>query len=147
MFRAMRDLSTSVDVTATTSRVWKVLADVERWADWNPTIRSIERLDSGPLGLGSRVKIEQPMLRPATWTVAAWEPEVAFTWVSRSPGLVATGAHAVEPFSGGTRVTLSIRFGGPLSFVVSLLVGRLTRRYIGLEASGLKARCEGHGER
>jgi uncharacterized protein YndB with AHSA1/START domain len=137
----MRHFTTSVAIPAPPSDVWTVLADVERWPDWNPSARRIERLDSSPLGVGSRVRIEQPKLRPAIWTVTAWEPGVAFTWDSRSPGLIATGLHAVESSADGARVTLSIRFEGLFASVVGVLMGGLTRRYIELEAAGLKARC------
>ena len=137
----MRHFTTTVTIATPLSDVWTVLADVERWPDWNPSARRVERLESSPLGVGSRVRIEQPKLRPAIWTVTAWEPVVAFTWVSRSPGLITTGAHGIEPSADGARVTLSIRFDGVLAPVVGALMGGLTRRYIELEAAGLKARC------
>jgi carbon monoxide dehydrogenase subunit G len=138
----MRDFSTTVTIAATPLHVWEVLVDVERWADWTPTVRRIERLDAGPLEVGSRVRIDQPKLRPAIWTVTAWEPEVGFTWVSRSPGLVATGLHAIEASADGSRITLRVHFGGLLASVVGVLASGLTRTYLGLEAAGLKARCE-----
>ena len=141
----MRDLSTSVTIAATPGDVWKVIADVERWAEWTPTVRRIERLDAGPLDVGSRVRIDQPKLRPAIWTVTAWKPEVGFSWVSRSPGVVVTGLHAIEPSADGSRVTLKVHFGGLLASVVGVLASRLTSRYLGLEAAGLKARSEKAG--
>lgn len=141
----MRDFGTSIAIAAAPSRVWSVVADVERWKEWTSTIRRIERLDGTSLGMGSRVRIEQPKLRPAVWTVTAWEPGVSFTWASRSPGLVATAVHAVEPLQIGSRVALEVHFSGLLASVVGLLLGRLTREYLGLEAAGLKARCEGAG--
>ena len=139
----MRNFSTSVNVIATPAHVWEILTNVERWAEWTPSVRRIERLDAAPLRVGSGVRIEQPKLRPATWTVTEWQPEVAFTWVSRSPGLVAVAKHTIEHAAEGSRVTLTVQFDGLIAPVVGLLTGSLTSKYLGLEAAGLKARCEG----
>jgi hypothetical protein len=43
---------------------------------------------------------------------------------------------------GQVTVTLGIRNDGPLGGLVELLLGRLTRRYVSMEAAGLKRRCE-----
>lgn len=138
----MREFSTSINIAATPVRVWEILANVERWAEWTPSVRRIERLDAVPLRIGSRVRIEQPKLRPAVWTITEWQPEVAFTWISRSPGLVAVARHAIERRAEGSRVTLTIRFDGLVAPVVGVLAGSLTNKYLGFEAAGLKARCE-----
>jgi len=138
----LREFTTSVTIAASPHRVWTVLADVERWPDWTRSVSRIEHLGPGALGVGSRVRIEQPRLRPAVWTVTAWQPALGFAWVAPSPGAVATGLHAIEACAGGSKVTLTIRFTGLLAPVVGLLAGRLTREYMGLEAAGLKARCE-----
>jgi hypothetical protein len=39
-------------------------------------------------------------------------------------------------------VTLGVDFRGPLAWLVSRLYGKLTQRYIEMEAEGLKRRCE-----
>jgi hypothetical protein len=39
-------------------------------------------------------------------------------------------------------VTLSVSYGGPLGVVVGWMLRGLTRRYLALEAAGLKRRCE-----
>jgi len=96
-----------------------------------------------PLGIGSRVRIEQPKLAPAVWTITDWQPESAFIWVSRRPGVVVTALHAIEGNSeGASRVTLTVRFEGLLAPLIALLSGKLTQHYMGLEAAGLKQRCE-----
>ena len=139
----MSELTTSVSIHASRSRVWQVLIDVEHWPEWTPSVRRIEAVDAGALGVGSRVRIEQPKLAPAVWTITDWQPEAAFTWVSRRPGVVVTALHVIEGNSeGATRVTLTVRFEGLLAPLIALLSGKLTQRYMGLEAAGLKQRCE-----
>ena len=52
----------------------------------------------------------------------------------------AIAEHGVEPVERGSRVTLSVRFEGLLASLVSRLTRDLNRRYLELEAAGLRAR-------
>ncbi|MDB5345748.1 MAG: hypothetical protein JWP89_4125 [Schlesneria sp.] len=122
--------------------MWQVLADVETWPQWTKSVRSVQRLDQTAMSLGSKVRIEQPKLKPAVWTVTIWEPEQSFTWVSKSPGVTVTAGHQIVPTSEGCRVILTIHFGGLLGGVIGLLMGRLTSEYMAIEANGLKHRAE-----
>ena len=139
----MAELTTRVSIQAPAARVWQTMIEVERWPEWTPSVRSIERLEPTPLGPGSRVRIEQPKLAPAVWTVTDWKPEVAFIWVSRRPGILVTALHAITASAAGAcEVTLTVRFEGLLAPLIRLLTGRLTKHYMGLEAAGLKKVCE-----
>jgi len=137
-----REFRASVAIAATPERVWQVLAEFESWPEWTASVRGIERLGTAPLAVGSRVRIHQPKLRPAVWTITAWEPTRRFVWVSSSPGLAMTGEHSIAAEAGNCVVNLNLRFAGLLGFVAGQLMGGLTRRYVALEAAGLKARCE-----
>jgi hypothetical protein len=138
----MRTFSTQIDINASPERVWAVMSDVERWHEWTESISSIRRLDDRPFGTGSRVVIRQPRLPTNYYTVTEFEPPRSFTWVSRSPGVLATARHVIEPIETGSRVTLSVHFGGLLGWFVARLVAGLTERYIRMEAEGLKRRSE-----
>ena len=50
--------------------------------------------------------------------------------------------HTLEAQSDGTTVEAILRQIGPLSGVVGELFGERTRRYLDVEAAGLKRRCE-----
>ncbi len=137
-----RRFSTAIDIAAPPSRVWPVMRDVERWHEWTPSIRSIERLDGGPFAPGSRARVRQPKLPPAVWQVTDLSENRSFTWVSRAPGLLVTGVHAIEATPSGSRVILSIAYGGLMGGLLAWLTRGLNQRYIDLEAAGLKRRCE-----
>lgn len=138
----MPTFSIGIEIAAPKARVWQVMSDVERWHEWTASIKSVKRLGAGAFAVGSRVLIRQPKLPPAFWKVAAIEPGKSFTWVSASPGFRAVGYHAVESRPGGSRATLSIDYQGLFGGVFARLTKKLTERYLGLEAAGLKARSE-----
>lgn len=131
-----------IDIRADPAVVWSVMADVERWSEWTASIRSIQRLDGGPLAVGSRVRIRQPKLLPAEFVVTELEAGRSFTWVTKAPGIRATAWHAVEPHAGGSRVTLTLVFGGPFGPLVGWLTRGINARYVDLEANGLKRGSE-----
>lgn len=135
------EFAINVEIDAPPSQVWPVMADVERWPEWTPSVRRIVRLTPGPLQSGSRVRIHQPKFPPAWWRVTAFEPGRSFTWVSVAPGLRVTARHDVEAAPGGSRVTLSIRYEGQFGPWFADRTRSLNERYLAMEALGLKARC------
>lgn len=137
----MRHFSKTISIAASPADVWKVLADVERWPQWTKSVKSVQRLDQKPMAVGSQTRIEQPKLRPATWTVTVWEPEKSFTWVSKS-GVTVTGVHEIIPTPRGCDVNLTIHFGGLLGGVIGFFAGSLTTEYMAMEANGLKRQAE-----
>lgn len=143
--------STTTEVDASPAIVFAVLCEFERWPEWTPTVTRAQRLDDGhePLTVGSRVRIEQPKLPPAEWTVTALEQDRGFRFESRSPGVGVVADHWAEaPASGrGSLVTLSVTFTGVLGRTVGWLMRSLNRRYLAQEAAGLRDRCEERARR
>ena len=137
------DIERSIEIVAPRATVWGVMADVERWPEWTASVTSVELLDQAPFGVGSRVRIRQPRLPVAVWTVTALEVERFFIWQAVVPGLKTVAGHRVDATrSDGARVTLALSWSGPLAPLIRLLYGRLSRRYVETEAQGLKRRCE-----
>ena len=46
---------------------------------------SVERLDDGPLHVGSRARVKQPGMMPLIWEVTELRDQEVFTWATRSP--------------------------------------------------------------
>ena len=63
----MSDFRYEVEIRVSPARVWAVLLDVERWPEWTTSVTRVQRMDLGPLTLGSRTRIWQPRLMPAVW--------------------------------------------------------------------------------
>ena len=136
------DFSTTVDIAAPPGAVWTVMADIERWHEWTASIKGIRQLTKGPLAVGSRALVRQPRFPPAVWTVTAFEPGRSFVWVTGSPLIRAYGQHSVTPIAGGSRVTLALHYEGWAGPAFARWTTKITERYLGLEAAGLKKRSE-----
>ena len=138
----MPDVEKTIRIAAPPDRVWDVWMNVEHWADWTASITSIQRLDAGPLAVGSRVRILQPKLRPAVWSVTQLDVCRNFTWRSGIPGLNVFGSHMVEPEGQGSLVTLTVEFKGLFGRLAARAFRKLNEEYVGMEAAGLKRQCE-----
>lgn len=121
------------DIDAPPEVVWALATQVTDWPAYMPTIRSVERLDEGPLRLGARARIVQPGQRPAVWEVTRFEPGREFTWESRRRGYAMTATHRVQQRGSGTRNVLGLRMTGPLAPVLGVLLGPLMRRVLRTE--------------
>ncbi|MGD9530322.1 MAG: SRPBCC family protein [Pseudonocardia sp.] len=100
--------------------VWELVTDVEAWPGYFTTVRSVRRLDEGPLRVGSSARIEQPGQPPAVWTVARLDPGREFSWGTARRGLRMTGTHRVVPEGPGCRNELELAAEGPLAWLVAL---------------------------
>jgi len=134
--------STSVEMAAPPPVVWSVMADVERWPEWTPSVKRIVLLKSGPLAVGSRLRIHQPRLPPAFWKVIEAVPDSHFISVSRAPGVRVVASHVAVKTSTGSRVTLSLRYEGLFGPLLAWLTRGINASYLTMEANGLRARCE-----
>lgn len=138
----MPGLQHTVTIAAPPERVWAVLVDVERWPERIPTVDAVERLDPGPLAVGSRTRLKQPRLSEAVLTVTELTDGSSFTWESKSSGVTVVAAHLVEPHPDGARLTLSLTMSGPLSGLGWLMTRSMTRRYVETEAASIKKAAE-----
>ena len=139
----MSDFRYEVEIRVPPARVWSVLLDLERWPEWTTSVSRIQRMEVGPLSMGSRTRIWQPHLRPAVWCVTSLDDRRrVFGWTTRTLGVKIVGRHQVEAVKNHSRLCLSIHYTGPLSALATRFYGNLTRDYLAREANGLKQFCE-----
>ncbi|GAA1873453.1 SRPBCC family protein [Myceligenerans crystallogenes] len=140
----MASYSVSAEVAAPPEAVWRVVSDVESMPGWTASMSSVRVVEGpNPPAVGSAVRIEQPGLPLAVWTVDEWDPPRKFGWTSAVPGVRTQAEHVVEPAGDGrSRVTLAITQVGWLSGVVGALLRPKIRRLVDAELAGLKARAE-----
>ena len=133
----------TIDIDASPAVVWATLSDVPAWPTWTASVTSAEWVGEGGLVVGHAARIHQPKLRPATWIVTAVDVGRSFTWQTKSPGFSIAGSHAISPrATGGVTVALSTEVHGLLAPIIGALTARIGRRYVAMEAEGLKRHCE-----
>jgi len=132
-----------VEIDAPATVVWGIFSDVERWPEWTDSVTRLVALDGPGLGIGKRFAIKQPHMPRLTWTVTELHEGAGWTWEQRSPGGLTLARHDIIPGrDGATLVRQQIDQRGPVGALVGMAMRRMTRRYLELEAAGLKARSE-----
>ena len=133
----------SVEIDAPPHLVWQVFSDVERWPEWTASVTSLVGLDGADLAVGKRFAIKQPGMSKLVWQVTEIEPGSSWTWVQRSPGVLVSARHYVSAQPGSrTLVRQQLDQRGAFGALVGRLMVKKTKRFLELEAQGLKARSE-----
>ena len=133
------DIRHTLTIPAPVDTVWALTIDVERWPQVMPTVSRVDRLDDGPLAVGSSARLEQPGLRPAIWTVTTLEPGRRFAWASRLLGAPIVGRHDIEPTDGGARNTLTLELGGLRGRIIGTVFGARLRSTLVTENESFRA--------
>jgi uncharacterized protein YndB with AHSA1/START domain len=131
------------------SDVFAALTDVERYPEWliASGIVRVERVDSGPLTVGSRLRIRQTVAGRSTVLdggVTALEPGGAFGVSGKDQDGVTIEIDArLAPDGQGTRLRWSLRLKLPLRFrMFESMVAPQARRAAALDLEALKRRLE-----
>ncbi|MFN8019414.1 MAG: SRPBCC family protein [Acidimicrobiales bacterium] len=132
-------------IAAPLERVWALTVDIERWPDLTPTITSVERLDDGPLAVGSRARLVQPGQRPAVWTVTRLEAPHAFEWSTKVLGIEMVGTHHLVAEGDGCRNVLGLELHGFGAGLLARLVGGKVQQAIETENRGFQQAAEAAG--
>jgi len=139
----MSDFRHVVEIRVSPARVWNVLLDVEHWPEWTTSVSKVQRMDIGPLTLGSRTRIWQPKLMPAVWQITSLDPKRRiFAWTTHTFGIKITARHQVDVIGTGSRVTLSLKYFGVLGAIMARVYRDLNWDYLAREANGLRGHCE-----
>ena len=133
-----------VEIGAPAPTVWGQITNVEAWPKWAPQMKRLERLDSGPLHLGSRVRVRPKRLPANVWTVTEFEDGRMFTWASSLlPGMRLSGGHELTPDGDLTSTEFWLDASGPLGGLVGPILRRtLFRRNTRNATEGLKRHIE-----
>ena len=133
----------AIEIDAPPQLVWDVFSDVEHWPEWTSSVTSLVGLDGPALAVGKRFTIKQPGMSKLVWKVTEIDPGSSWTWVQRSPGVNVTARHYVSAQPDGrTLVRQQLDQRGALGALVGRLMVKKTKRFLELEAHGLKARSE-----
>jgi hypothetical protein len=131
----------NIDIAASPEAVWTALADVEHWPTWASQFERLERLEAGPLALGSTVRCKTTDRQETSdWVVTEYEEGRSFTWAaSLVPGLRVTGGHVVTAAGDGANAEFWLDASGWLGTLLGpVLRRRIFSRNTKSAAEGLK---------
>jgi uncharacterized membrane protein len=132
-----------IAIAAPAHEIWRVWTDVERWPEWTPSVTSVHRLDTGEFGVGSRARIRQPSTRPMVWEVTESTPGKSFVWSARTAGTRLVAGHYLTPGPDDTSIArFTMTHTGLLAPVLDLFIRGQIRRYLEIEAEGIRRYCE-----
>lgn len=122
---------------------WGALTDVTSWPRWTASMREVRPLDGADIVVGNRFQVTQPGLPRTVMRVSEVLPGESFVWSTSSPGVRTDAFHRLESNPDGSiEIVIGIRQTGALAGLVGALIAGKTRRYLKLEAAGLKAASE-----
>jgi len=136
----------SIDIAAPPGAVWAALVDVEKWPTWASQFERLDRLEAGPLALGSTVRCKTTDRQDTSdWVVTGYEDGRSFTWESSlAPGLRVTGGHVVTALGDRAKAEFWLESGGVLGRLMApVLRRRIFSRNTNSAAEGLKRLMEG----
>lgn len=129
-------------IDAPAAVVWRITADIAGLPAVTPTVLSAERLDQGPVAVGSRARLKQPRQSPAVWTVTRFDEGQAFVWRTKRLGMTMVGSHHLEDLGDACRNTLALELTGWGSRLLGALIGGQVRASIATENAGFKKVAE-----
>lgn len=131
------EISHTTVVDAPIARLWDLTLDIASLPEVTPTVTAVERLDDGPVVVGSRAVLGQPGLGRRTWVVEVVDEPHRFAWATRLAGGRMVGMHDLEPTADGrTRLTLRVVLEGGGAGLLGLLGRRSIGRALAAEAAG-----------
>ena len=103
---------------------------------------SVQRLDSDPLKVGSKVRVKQPGQPAKIWTVTLVDPQKGFAWTAKLMGMTMAATHLLKPSETGTENTLIVDIEGGLTPLLGSTLRGPILKAITTENEGLKAAAE-----
>ncbi len=134
-----------VEISSAAESIWSAWMDVERWPEWAPAMKKIERLTPGPLRAGSRLRIDAQGAPTAVWEVTDIRPHEFFEWVTSVRGVAVRAGHRIEAGKDKCTVTLTIEYGGFMATLFRPMLMRTARHNVPAEGLGLRDHCEAQG--
>src|SRR5262245_49557396 len=123
-----RIVDRSFIVNAPLSEVWDYLAQLERWPEWAPHIRRVERIPAGPLGAATRGTITLSNGMRSTFEMVTLEERRRWLWVGPFLGSRVYYDHVFEPHDADrTTVRFILDIRGWTSWLLGGLFGKIYR--------------------
>jgi len=135
-------ISKNIIINARPEQIFRVLADIENWNQWTPSVKRITIVNDIKFNKGTKARIVQPKLLPALWKITEIEKNKYFTWVTKYIGVKMTCKHIIESKNNITSVESVMIYEGIFAKLFYRLTSSLASQYLTMEINGLKKECE-----
>ena len=132
----MIDLEASAEriVNEPPERVFALIADPRRSAEWDPGVIAVEQVTAGPLGAGARFRETHRVFagrHTVELEIGSYQQPRLVSYATVAGGPPGGTRYELSAHGGGTRVRViaSARVGGPLVLLAPVL-GRVMRRQL-----------------
>ena len=111
----------STEINATPERIWATLSDPEEWPRWIPSLKKIEKLSTGPLGVGSQFRItaRASITVGLSMKITEFVPGERVVMQGKVLGTKLTRYYSLTSINGHTRVTAGGEASGWLACLIS----------------------------
>ena len=112
--------SSTVEVDAPPEKVWALVNDLEEWPQWIPSIKKIEKLSEGALGIGSQIRVtaKSAITVKLLMTITEFVPGQHAVMRGKVLGTELIRYYTFEPVDQRTRLTAGGEVSGLLAFLV-----------------------------
>jgi carbon monoxide dehydrogenase subunit G len=144
----MTTLNERIETPLSIDAAFAYVADFENSAEWDPGVATAERLDSGPIGRGSRFNVGVrlgPRVAPMEYIISEFDPPNRVVLVGSGSGVSAVDEIRFERLDGTTRLDYAadIRLGGLLGLLEPFL-GRALGNVGRNAAAGMQRTLDAH---
>ena len=112
----------ATEINASPEHIWSAVGDPEEWPKWMASIEKIEKLNTEPLGAGSRIRVVA-RARVARvnllMTITEFVPPQRVVMEGKVLGTRLTRYYTLEPKNEQTRVTAGGEASGPMAWLIS----------------------------
>jgi uncharacterized protein YndB with AHSA1/START domain len=133
-----------VEIKRSPEDVFDYSGDPSREPEWNPMMKSAEKLTDGPVGLGARYRTDFVNAPPVVIECVHYEPprRWAFSGDSRALKAASEGRVSATPEGAHLEMRMELEPRGPLKLATPLLRRRMKSMFQ-RDVENIKARLEG----
>ena len=134
--------SASVEINAAPEKAWALVKNVEEWPSWIPSLKKIEKVCEGPLGVGSQVLVvaKSAITVNLLMTITEFVPGRSVVMEGKVLGVRMKRYYEMEPVA---QNKAKLTAGGEVSGLLAFLVRRGGQRLSKEIVQALKKKVEG----
>jgi len=138
----MMKFKASADINVTAEKAWALVKNVEEWPKWIPSLKKIEKVSEGSLGVGSRVLVVARSLITVNllMTITEFVPGRSVVMEGKVLGVRMKRYYEMEPVA---QNKAKLTAGGEVSGLLAFLVRRGGQKLSEEIVQALKKKVEG----